>query len=71
MAQCPPPNYAPVCALFSEMTDICNICATTPVQQYVYASIYLCAVNLCVCVVFESYVRAHSLEGALILGIWL
>ena len=45
---------------FLEMTNIYYICATTHVQQYVYATICLCAVNLCVCAVSESCVRAHS-----------
>ena len=42
---------------FLEMT---NICATTYVQQYVCG---LCAVNLCMCTVSKSCVRAHGLQG--------
>ena len=50
---------------FLEMTNICNACATTHVQQCVCLTLCLCAENLCVCAVCENRVRAHSLEGAL------
>ena len=42
------------------MTNICKISATAHVQQYVCATICLCAVNLCVCAISESCVRAHA-----------
>ena len=45
------------------MTNICDICATTHVQQHVCATICLRAVNLWVCAVSESCVRAHKLRG--------
>ena len=50
---------------FLEMTNICNTCEITHVQQCVCSTICLCAVNLCVCAVSESCEGAHSLEGAL------
>ena len=40
---------------FLEMTNICNVRATTHVQHYVCATICLCAINLCVCADSESW----------------
>ena len=40
--------------------EITNICAATHVQQYVCATKFLCAVNLCLCAVSESCVHAHK-----------
>ena len=50
---------------FLEMNNIIDICAANHAQQYVRATISLCAVNLSVCAVSEGCVRAHSFEATL------